>query len=210
MSKPAGRAMDSESRKLVFQALQPVFSRLLSTTHDAAKLTSALTAALNLLQRDLLLRGHLCLCLDYALFPFQLLLPSIVATRQGAGRDPEACAVPAMASHVAAEKALQCFRAILELAPPQTTAQLSTVAALLAELTHVPASSTFGGEACLHVLQATRAAFPPGAQRCVADGDTGMQTTLGYLIHGLLGVAEAEQKGVGFGAQLCETQLHLC
>ena len=209
MPNPAGRAVEAESRSLVFQTLQPIFSRLLSDTEDAVKVTGVLTSALNVLERDLLLRGHLHLCLDYALFPFQFLLPSIAATRQSGARKGATCAVPAMASHVAAEKALQCFRTILQLAPPETSAQLSTAATLLGELTHVPAGSTYGAEACLHVLQSVRAALRPVAGKRGTIVSAEMQPTLGYLIHGLLGVVEAEQKGAGFGATPREGTLPL-
>jgi hypothetical protein len=199
--------LERDKQRLVFQALQPIFSQLLESATDAERISALFQNATAVMQNDVVVRDHMHLCMDYLLFPFQFVLPSIAAARQAnkaqnQPRQPTACPVPAMASALAAEHALRCMHTMLALAAPQTVPQLSGLATMLVEAVHVAPGPSYNEEMCVAVLGSVRLAFaraPAAAQAALHEADN-WDVTVGYLVHGLLAAAERECQGQGFGA----------
>jgi hypothetical protein len=211
MQKTSDSPLTLDKRKLVFQTLQPIFSQLLDLTMEPTRLAELFNKASHLMENDIMLRKHMNLCLDYVLFPFHLILPSIATTRKQAqpsaastssASTSEGCSMPTMCSPLAAEKALLCLQVILTLTPLQTPQQLSGLIVLLVELVHLDPSPTFNEEMCLSMLQSIRSAFAsaPVVAQAALDECKDWNVTAGYLVHGLLRVAEREHRGGGFGA----------
>jgi hypothetical protein len=207
MSKRVVAATDDQKRLLVFHALQPSFSQVLSHSNSSDDITRVLCAVLEQLKRDICLREHLHVCLDYALFPFQLMLPAIAATRKQMPAKKNAssqtldmkCSFPAMRSAIAAEKALQAFEVILSLAPPETVEQITAVVHILAEIVHIQPSESYNEDMCLYVLKAARSTFSARVIALSWPASQEHQAALAYMVHGLLKVAENERLGKGFG-----------
>lgn len=202
--------MDAERRKLVFQTLQPVFSRLLDHGLSAQQLARLFREAEALLQRDILLRQHVHLCLDYLLFPFQFMLASITASRRASGDGQSSAmggtaagaSMPALASPLAAERALQCLCLLLELAPLQTVQQVTGITALLVEVLHLPPAPATNEQMVLCAMRAVRRIHSSASAlvRAAYEQAQEWHVTSGYLVHGLLAVASRETHGTGFGA----------
>lgn len=214
MPETTDSPLTHDKRKLVFQTLKPIFSQLLDHAIDATRLAELFSRASDCMESDIMLRNHMNLCLHYVLFPFQFILPSIATTRQQAQPStasasstsiPNACPVPAMCSALAAEKALHCLQVILTLTPLQTPQQLSGLTVLLVELVHLDPSPIFNEEMCFSMLQSIRSAFAlaPAVAQAALDECKDWNVTAGYLVHGLLRVAEREHRGSGFGVLPC-------
>jgi hypothetical protein len=201
MTDDKKRSTDDKKRSLVFHALQPSFSQLLSHARSPEEITRLLNVVLEQLHRDAQLRKHLHLCLDYALFPFQLLLPAIAATRKPvpASQSQTSGSIPAMKSTVAAEKAVQTFEVLLSLAPPVNCEQVSAVVNILADLVHIQPSKSYNEDMCLYVLKAALSAFSPRLHSTSWPASQEHQAALAYVVHGLLSIAENERHGKGFG-----------
>ena len=198
-------AMDEDARRIVFQQVQPVFSRILDHAAEPRQLSQLLCAATALVESDVLLRKHLPACQDYLLFPFQFLLPSIIACNQAGMAGPveggRRCSVPAMSSTVAAEHALRCLHAILAAAALQTAQQVSGLMAWLVEIAHISKGAQYNEEMCMTALRCICALLEmaPSLAKSMLHEVPNWDATLGYLMHGLFGIAEREQQGKGFG-----------
>ena len=205
MFAKATSGLERERQRLVFQAVQPVFSQLLENAGSATHLATLCKQASSLMERDVLLRDHMHLCLDYVLFPFQFFLPAITSTRQDARSRPAARengnAMPGMASALAAEAALHCLQVMLANTQLQTAAQLRGLVSFLVDIVHLAPGPQTNEHMCLSTLEAVQSVFSgaPAAARAAAVEGGNWDVTVGYLVHGLLGVAEREQQGRGFG-----------
>lgn len=203
--------MNSNRQKLVFQTLQPIFSKLLDHALPTQRLAELFKDAALLMQRDIMLREHMHLCLDYLLFPYQFILPSIAAARRPEGKaaalggsGAAGTSIPALASPLAAEHALHCLQILVELAQLRTVQQVTGLAALLVELIHLQPSPQTNEQMVLCAVRTVRSICTASCTH-VCDAfaqNEEWHVTAGYLVHGLLAVASREAQGAGFGA-LC-------
>jgi hypothetical protein len=192
---------------LLFQRLHPIFSGLLEDVEDSRAMAARLSAAKAALEADAAVRTNLHLLMDYLLYPFSFLLESIVQTRKPSASGGAVPPVPAMASALAAEKALECFRTILDACPAQHAPQLAALGSRLAELVHLPPQhAAVNEEIMLHVLGCFPAVYSAASaellERCARDAQHARpwRVSLGYAIHGLLAVLEQQLVKRAYGA----------
>lgn len=200
----------TDEQRAVFITLQPIMQQLLPAADDPDRMCTLLKAFLDIMKNTPFLKIHLQACFDYVWLPFQYMLASAARSRKLRDLPPKPSAqasapVPAMASQVVAEKAMQSIQAIVEVAGPSDLSSLLTILTPLAELTHLdPATSN--EHIMLSVLASVSAILAriPSALR---NTDTISQDTLaswavtaGLLFHGMLAITEAERTTTGFGA----------
>jgi len=200
-------APPGDAKRLVFEALQPIFSELLLVAADEARMLRLLSQAHALLSRDLIVRAHLGQCLDYFLFPLHFMLDSVAALRSPPKQASPPLAVPAMRSGPAAERALECLELGLTLAALESEEQLVGLLKRFASLANM-APERAGEELVLRVLAALRACAASTAReaphlfRALTVGDQANTVMLGYLLHGLLATSQRETErgtaGEGF------------
>jgi hypothetical protein len=216
MFAAAAPGLQRERQRLVFQALQPVFSQLLDHTATSAQLADLFSNASQAMERDVLLRNHMHLCLDYLLFPFQFVLPAIASSRRtDAAQSPPGQgtkAVPGMASARAAEAALQCLQVMLANMSLQSAAQLRGLVTLLVDIVQLTPSEQTNEHMCLSTLAALHSAFSgaPVAAKELCTERGSWDVTLGYLTHSLLTVAEREQQSGGYGTTSDAAEVSWC
>ena len=198
--------MDNNKR-LVFQAAQPIFSEFLTAASNEERMLQLLNQAHTLLERDIMVRAHIGTCLDYFLFPFQFMMESIAAIRTtGKIKSPAvrgAVAVESMKSSAAAERALECVHLVLSLSQLTEAPQLVGLVTRFAELVNM-SGNLYDEDLMLRVLRALRAMLETSTQ-----SDAGRElfqelwseehmVAIGYLLHGLMAVAQRE-KDLGSG-----------
>eukprot|EP00892_Ulva_mutabilis_P007175 jgi/Ulvmu1/482/UM001_0490.1 len=200
----------TDQQRAVFIALQPVLQQLLPAANDPDRLRALLKTFHDLLNSTPFICANLNSCFDYVWLPFQYMLASLAQSRKLRDLPPKptaqgAAPVPAMASQLAAERAMQSIQAILAVAGPADLSSLLTILTPLAELTHLDPASC-NEHIMLAVLASTSAILariPTALQKPAAvtpESHASWAVTAGLLFHGLLAITEAERSGNGHGA----------
>lgn len=211
------KSKPSDEQRAVFITLQPILQQLLQAANDPDRLCVLLKTFTDLLKSTPFLRLHLQSCFDYVWLPFQYMLASVAHTRKLRDLPPKPSAqasapVPAIASQLIAEKAMQSIQAILEVAGPAELSALLTILTPLAELTHLdPATSNehimLSVLASVSAILARISAALQSPQPSAPETQASWAVTAGLLFHGLLNTTEAERAGTGFGASQLLPQL---
>lgn len=200
----------SDEQRAVFVTLQPILQQLLQAANDPDRLCTLLKAFTDLMKGNQFLKVHLQSCFDFVWLPFQYILTSVGHSRKLRDLPPKPDAkssspVPAMASNLAAERAMQAIRAILEVSGPSELSALLSILTPMAELTHLD-PSTSNEHIMFSVLgsvSAVLARMQPALQSPEAvlpEVHASWAVQAGLLFHGLLAITEAERSATGFGA----------
>jgi hypothetical protein len=203
----SGQAAVDPKQLLLFQRLHPVFSKILEDVHDGRVMAKRLSVAKDAINTEPAVRANLHLLMDYLLYPFSFLLESIVQTRKPSTSGPRASvAVPAMATALAAEMALDCFLAILTACTAQNAPQLVAMGSRLAELVHLPPQhAAVNEELMLLVLACYPAVYGTARTEllecCALEAKHARpwRVSLGYSMHGLLGILEQQLEKRTYG-----------
>lgn len=189
-------------QKQTFAALQPVCSRLLASRSDAVQLTALLVELRQLLEAANLegLKG----CVDYVLFPLQLALDAVAATRgtDTPGDSSAAVALPALASDKAAEAALAALLALMRRCPCDKPEQLLALLQRLSAVLAAPREK-MSEELRLCALEILEAVLRDAVPGVLAEEDTA--PLLGLLISLLLKCAHAELQAGTSGSKTVRT-----
>lgn len=190
----------------MFGCLQPIMGQILPAGTNEQLMLSLLKGLNGLLCENETVQKHLGLCFDYVWFPFQYILTSISATRTLSGlpsQQPKQSTtlMPCLASPLVTERALQCVKRILELAAPPSLPSTLAILAQLAELTHIDRQS--GNEQMMQdILSSISVLLKAVTQARWKQHPQELRiwaVTVGMLLHGLLGLIDAERLGQGYG-----------